>query len=64
MNMQKKPATNFLRCINKEEDIWALDSDNGVFYPDHKILMDLGKILERVYTMEPDEFNCIFQKST
>lgn len=63
MNAQRKPSTNFFRVVDKEKDIWALDSDNGVFFPDHKILMDLGKILERVYTMEPDHFEGVFTKS-
>ena len=31
MNMQKKPSTNFFRCIDDKNDIWALDSDKGVF---------------------------------
>lgn len=63
MNAQRRPYTNFFRVVDKEKDIWALDSDNGVFYPDHKILMDLGKILERVYTMEPDHYEGVFSKT-
>lgn len=46
MNMQKKPSTNYFRCIDEKNDIWALDSDKGVFKYDHIILMDMGKILE------------------
>lgn len=62
MNAQKKPFSNILRLIDKDKDIWAIDSFPMVFEPDHKILMDMGKILEKVYTMEPDHFNSVFSK--
>ena len=63
MSMLKKPSTNIFRRVDEKEDIWALDSSNDVFFPEHKILMDLGKILERVYTMTPDHFNGVFNKA-
>lgn len=36
----------------------------SIFQPDHKILMDLGKVLEKVYTMEVGEFNTFFSHDT
>ena len=62
MNAQRKPSSSFLRCVDKENDIYALDSDSGVFPPYHKILMDMGNILEKVYTMEPEHFEGVFIK--
>jgi hypothetical protein len=62
MNAQKKPYTGFLRCVDKVNNKWALDGDSGVFTPHHLILIQMGKILERVYTMEPDHFNHTFLK--
>lgn len=45
----RKPVTVFLR--KKNENIYALDSDNGIFHPEERILMDLGKIMESQLTM-------------
>lgn len=62
MNAQKKPYTSFMKCVDKEKNVWAFDSDSGMFAPNHLILIQMGKILERVYTMEPDHFNATFIK--
>lgn len=62
MNAQKKPYTSFMKCLDKEKNLWAFDSDSGMFTPNHLILIQMGKILERVYTMEPDHFNATFIK--
>lgn len=63
MNAQKKPYSHCLRLVDKENGIWGLDSFPSIFEPHHKILMDMGKILERVYTMEPDHFQALFNKN-
>lgn len=47
------------RRINKE--LWGLDGGLKLFFPDHKILMEGGKIMERMFTMEVDEFNEVFK---
>lgn len=59
MSMQKKPTLSVLRWI--EGDLWGLDGGFSYFYPDHEILMSMGKILERVYTLDVDEFNTVFK---
>lgn len=35
-----------LRRIDKEKNIYALDSDSGLFKYSNMILMDLGKVME------------------
>ena len=57
---QRKPITNILR--RKGDGIWALDGDSGLFEHQHLILMDLGKVFERQYTMTSDEFRKVLLK--
>lgn len=47
MISQRKPTSNFLRKLDAEKGIYALDSDKGLFESPNKILMDLGKVMER-----------------
>ena len=56
MISQRKPATNFLRKLDQKNDIYAFDSDPGIFYYKNAILMDLGKVLERFLTLTPEVF--------
>lgn len=60
MNAQRKPSTSFLREV--DNGVYALDGDSGVFAPYHQILMDMGNILEKLYTLSPERFNAIFVK--
>lgn len=63
MISQRKPITNIITKIVKEEDspsgepIYALDSDKGLFNGQETILMHLGKVMERHFTMEEEDFN-------
>jgi hypothetical protein len=61
--MQKKPCQCVLQRIDGSKDLWALNGSVSIFEPDHKILLEMGKILERVYTLSPDEFHNTFSKS-
>jgi len=47
MISQRKPITNFIRKIDKELGIYALDSDPGIFHSKNTILMNLGHIMEK-----------------
>lgn len=62
MISQRKPTTNFLRKIDKDLGIYALDSDSGLFNENNNILMQLGKIIERSLTLSPKEFKDILLK--
>lgn len=63
MSSQRKPTTNILRKVDKEKGIYALDSDTNPFEASNEILMFMGKVFERMYTMEVDEFNSLLVKS-
>lgn len=63
MISQRKPITNFLRKVDKENGIYALDSDSGLFKFKNNILMSLGKVLERSITLPADIFNKALLKS-
>lgn len=63
MSSQRKPTTNILRRVDKENEIYALDSDTNPFEASNEILMFMGKVFERMYTMEVDEFNSLLLKS-
>ena len=62
MVSQRKPITNIIRRIDKEKNIYAMDSDNNPFESKVDILLFLGKVLERMYTMPVDDFNQLFLK--
>eukprot|EP01017_Pseudomicrothorax_dubius_P050461 TRINITY_DN9566_c0_g1_i2.p1 TRINITY_DN9566_c0_g1~~TRINITY_DN9566_c0_g1_i2.p1 ORF type:complete len:630 (-),score=137.85 TRINITY_DN9566_c0_g1_i2:37-1926(-) len=64
MISQRKPVTTYLRPIDKAKDIWALDSDSGIFQITNSILIDLGKVIERSLTTSAEEFNSILLKGT
>lgn len=55
MISQRKPVTKIVRKINS--DMYAMDSDSDPFVSRMEILLFLGKVLERMYTMNPEEFN-------
>lgn len=42
------------------DNIFALDSDKGIFKYEYTVLMDLGKIVERSLTMTPESFKSTF----
>lgn len=75
MVSQRKPTTCILRRVadpiyrkdNTSNEpsigVWALDSDTTPLNPESEILMFLGKILERMYTMEVDDFDSLLVKS-
>ena len=56
MVSQRKPVTVCLRRMDEKSDIWAVDSDSGIFSIEKSILMDLGKIIERFLTMDKTSF--------
>jgi hypothetical protein len=62
MSSQRKPITNIVRKL--EDNIYALDSDKAPFESRIEILLNLGKILERMYTMTVDDFNHLLLKET
>ena len=55
MISQRKPTTKIIRKMGP--DMYAMDSDSEPFTSRMEILLFLGKVLERMYTMSPDEFN-------
>eukprot|EP00003_Mantamonas_plastica_P030884 TRINITY_DN7803_c0_g1_i2.p1 TRINITY_DN7803_c0_g1~~TRINITY_DN7803_c0_g1_i2.p1 ORF type:complete len:184 (-),score=62.70 TRINITY_DN7803_c0_g1_i2:113-664(-) len=48
-----KPVSVYLR---PKDGVYSIDSDPGSEAPNNQILLDLGKILERMLTMESEEF--------
>lgn len=56
MISQRKPVTNFIRKLDEENEIYAFDSDPGIFYEKNSLLLDLGKVLERFLTLPQDVF--------
>lgn len=62
MSSQKKGTTSFLRCVDPAEDLWALDSDSGLFVYNHQILLDMGRVIEKMCAMEMDRFTKLFVK--
>jgi hypothetical protein len=58
MGSQRKPITNIVR--NLGDGLWAMDSDSSPFHSNVEILMEMGKVLERMYTMDIDRFNKAF----
>lgn len=57
MVSQRKPITNIIRRIDSDKKIYAMDSDTNPFNSKIEILLFLGKVLERMYTMPVDDFN-------
>ncbi len=57
MISQRKPITNQLRMIDPVNNIYALDSDPGLFKFKNNILMNLGKVIEKQLTMDETTFN-------
>lgn len=47
---------SILRVIDRKAGVYALDSESGIFKSSNIILMELGKILERSLTMDPETF--------
>ncbi|KRX00122.1 hypothetical protein PPERSA_10621 [Pseudocohnilembus persalinus] len=62
MISQRKPITNMLRRIDKDKNIYALDSDSGLFKYSNMILMDLGKVMENQYCLDPETFKKTLMK--
>ncbi len=60
MISQRKPVTNILRKV--DDGIYAFDSDKGVFQYPNLILMDLGKVSERQFTLSSEEFRKMLLK--
>ena len=56
MVSQRKPSTCFIKPVDKEKGIYALESDNGIFIKPTAVLSDLGKVVERQLTMSEEEF--------
>ncbi|KAL4427251.1 hypothetical protein ABPG74_011487 [Tetrahymena malaccensis] len=56
MISQRKPTSNMLRKLDPKNGIYALDSDSGLFETPNQILMDLGKVMERQLTLDPETF--------
>lgn len=64
MISQRKPITNYLRKIDAENGIYALDSDSGLFTFKNNILLSMGKILERSMTLSPEQFKKVLLKGS
>ncbi len=62
MISQRKPVTNFIRKIDEENQIYAIDSDPGLFKIRNGILMEMGKVVEKTLTLDPDTFRSILLK--
>jgi hypothetical protein len=60
MISQRKPITFLLKKVG--DNIFALDSDKGIFKYEYTVLMDLGKIVERSLTMTSEAFRGTFLK--
>lgn len=59
----RKPNSIVLRPHSKEAHIYSIDSWKPPIASSNKILMDLGKSLERMLTMEPNDFEQRYVKS-
>jgi len=57
MISQRKPVTNIITRIGKDSNIYAMDSDKGLFNHQQTVLMNLGKIMERQLTLDEEEFS-------
>ena len=60
MISQRKPVTNYLRKV--EDGIYAFDSDKGLFEMPNIVLMELGKVSERQFTLSSQDFKKIMLK--
>ena len=57
MVSQRKPVTNILTRIGgKGSNMFAMDSDSGLFKNEDNVLMKLGKVVEKQLTLSKDEF--------
>ena len=52
-----------IRKLDPKNGIYAFDSDNGLFDSKNKVLMDLGKVMERQLTLDPVTFNNALSKN-
>ena len=63
MVSQRKPVTNIVTRIGgKGSNMYAMDSDSGLFKNQENVLMKLGKVVERQLTLTKDEFEKNFVK--
>ena len=56
MVSQRKPSSVFLRMIDKEQKIYAIDSDSGFAEPSNIVLLKMGKYMEKMIQNEADDF--------
>ena len=57
MISQRKPSTVFLREIDKDAQLFAVDSDSGFLEQGNIVLMKMGKYMEKMLTTEAKHFN-------
>ena len=62
MVSQRKPVTNIIKKIDAEKKIYAMDSDSNPFASKIEVLLQLGKVLERMYVMSIEDFQYLFMK--
>ena len=63
MSSYKSGSSCFLRKLHGSPDIYAVDSDQGLLEPKHKILMDMGHIIEKICIKDVEEFQGMYVKS-
>eukprot|EP00360_Condylostoma_magnum_P001010 CAMPEP_0168316612 /NCGR_PEP_ID=MMETSP0210-20121227/17110_1 /TAXON_ID=40633 /ORGANISM="Condylostoma magnum, Strain COL2" /LENGTH=81 /DNA_ID=CAMNT_0008300333 /DNA_START=446 /DNA_END=691 /DNA_ORIENTATION=+ len=55
MSAYRRPVTFMLRKV-KDTNMYSIDGDSGIFPKSNQILMNLGKSLEGMLTIEEDKF--------
>lgn len=56
MVFQRKPNSVFLKMIDKEKKLYAVDSDSGFSEPSNVVLLKMGKYMEKMLQCEADDF--------
>ncbi|CAI2386460.1 unnamed protein product [Moneuplotes crassus] len=56
MISQRKPNSIFLKMIDPEKKIYAIDSDSGFSEPSNMVLLKMGKYMEKMLQYDAEEF--------
>ena len=57
MISQRKPNSIFLRQVDREKKLYAIDGDSGFIEPSNTVLLQMGKYMEKMLTTDADYFN-------
>lgn len=56
MLTQRKPNSVFLKMIDKEQKLYAIDSDSGFSEPSNIVLLKMGKYMEKMIQNDANDF--------